>query len=244
MGVCCLKKYYLPPVLEANAKRGYLVPDQDTMIATLVTHASTLVKTRGFIFKKPVEKLNSILIIHYPIDIQCINDKCMAFDPVNGEVIYDHGVIGSLAFMLQHPSTTPYLDPYIDIEAPTMAYREEHYSEEYSIPPLKSGPGRYYVPLISYLLINSETRLLIEPPVFYMVGYPMTKRVFRVFESLRKYTLTIPYRREELVIELNRYVDRFQNPLTRKNIEEGLKKLYDKRVITTGDTLYIVSILK
>ena len=68
-----MKKYYLPPVLESNAKKGYIVPDHDAMLAALLAYVSTRVKTKGFIFKKAAEKLTSMLTIYYPIDIKCID---------------------------------------------------------------------------------------------------------------------------------------------------------------------------
>ncbi len=238
-----MKKYYLPPVLESNAKKGYIVPDHDAMLAALLAYISTRVKTKGFIFKKAAEKLTSMLTIYYPIDIKCIDKMCMAINPVTHEVIKDHGIIGSLAFMLQHPSPKPYMDPFIEVESGDVEYTTDMYIEEYSIPPLKTGPGRYYVGYTAFLLMDTSTRVLVEPPIYYMVGYPMTKQVLRVFEPLRKYVSTIPYSTEKLVLELNRYREYFYSPSKRVSIEEGLKKLYDLKVLTAGDTMYVLTLL-
>lgn len=239
-----LKEYYLPPVLESNARKGYIVPSYDIMLAALLAYISTRVKTRGFIFKKAAEKLVSLMTLYYPIDIMCIDAKCMAINPVTREIIKDHGVIGSLAFMLKHPSLKPYLEPYIEIKSGQYSYSEETYIEEYSIPPLKTGPARYYIGYNVFLLSGDTERVIIEPPLYYMVGYPMTKQYFRVFESLKKYISTIPYSSEKLVLELNKYRDFLQNPHIRISIEEGLKKLYELKVLTPGDTLYILTLIE
>ncbi|OYT40377.1 MAG: hypothetical protein B6U89_02395 [Desulfurococcales archaeon ex4484_58] len=238
-----MKKYYLPPVIEKNARKGYRPPEHSTMLALILARLSVLVKRKGFIFKKPVEKIKNILFINYPIDIMCIDGKCMALDPVKGETIKSHGVIGALALLLQHSSKTPYLEPYVDIDAPIREYTSEMYIEEYSIPLLKTGSARYYVPFIASLLISDTYRIVIEPPMYYLVEFPQVKETFKVFETLRIYIDRIPMKENEIMRYMEIYMGYLEKPSVRKDIEDGLKNLFDKKVLTAGDTLYVMSTL-
>jgi len=241
-----VKTHYLPPVIEKNARKGYSAPSVETMYATIALHAVSLMKIKGFFVRKPVEKLESILAIHYPIDLVCVGEKCMLKDPVADQLIMDHGVIGSLAFLLQHPEKHPYIEPYIVIEKQYSSFSEDQYVEEYSVPYMKTGPGRYYIPFIAYLIVNKRERVLIEPPIYYLTGFPVKKATVRVFESLRSIVRNmeneVPV--EKLIDLLKKNRDYMRRPETRKSIETGLSKLYELGVIAPGDAVYVNNILR
>jgi len=239
-----LKQYFLPPVLESNAKKGYLVPSEEVILATIVTYCVKLVRFRGVLFRKPVEKLESFMNIYYPIDVKCINSKCMALDPVRNKLILDHGIIGSIAFMLQHPSPKPLIEPYISLNAPDSTYSLDMFIEEYSIPFLKTGSGRYYVGFNTFLIRNhGKHRVVIEPPIYYMAEYPFTKETIRVYNPLRKLIELKSIGERDLMDKLLEYRVFLTNPYIKKKIENGLKTLFDKKVITAGDSLLAISII-
>ncbi len=239
-----MKKYYLPPVIEKNAHKGYFPPDEDTIVAVITTYIATLVKIKGILFKKSAEKLVGYLLIHYPLDIVCSEENnCMIYDPVKKETVKDYGVIGSTVFLLQHPSKTPYTTPYIDIEAGEYSGEEIEYIEEYSIPRLRTGPGRYYLPLIAILLKDKEERLIYKPPLYYLVGFT-SKKKFKEFEPLNILIEKTGLSREKIIELIIKYKEHFVTPEFRKKVETGLRNLYDKKTISMGDTLFILTIIE
>jgi len=239
-----VKKLYLPPVLESNARKGYLAPSQEVTYAALVAYASTLARVKGLVFKKPGEKLVGLMLIYYPVDVKCIDSKCMALNPVTQSVIKDHGVIGSLALLFQNPSPIQHYPVYVEVEAGEVVYTADMYDEEYSIPPLKVGEARFYVPFTAYMFESETQRLCIEPPITYLAEYPNPSRTLKAFEALRKLAESIPVPREKLLIELAKSSETLYNPATLSMIDEGLKKLYELRVLSAGDVMYIKNLLK
>jgi len=214
------------------------------MYAALVVYASTLARVKGLVFKKPGERLVGLMLIYYPVDVKCIVSKCMVLNPVTRSVIKDHGVIGSLALLFQNPSPSQHYSVYVEIEAGEIAYTAEMYDEEYSIPQLKVGEARFYVPFTAYMFEGEIQRLCIEPPISYLAEYPNPPKTLKAFEALRKLAESIPIPRENLLIELAKSGETLYNPATLSMIDEGLKKLYELKVLTAGDVMYIKNLFK
>jgi len=234
---------YTSPVLESSVKQGYRVPSRDEVYAALLVHIGKLVKVRGLIFKKPVEKLVAISAVNYPIDVKCIDSKCMALNPVTREVIKDHGIIGSIVFIIQNPIEKPIITPSIDIYASESRYEEWMYDEQYSIPTLRIKAGRYYISFPVFLLREREYRLVIEPPIYYITEYTTAREYFKSFEALRKMINTIPLKQQDIIREIERRIHEYYLNTPVNVFENGLKILYEKKLIKPGDSLFLLNIL-
>jgi hypothetical protein len=211
-------------------------------LATIIYYLDSKASKRGIIIKKPVEKIRRVMLLYYPIDILCINDKCMVTDPLREKFVEDHMIIGALAFLIQHPSTTPYLDQYIVLDAAEpIEYSLKDYKEEYSIPRPKTGPGRYYVPFIVCLYEGPYGRRLgVEPPLYYLADFPRKYHGVRTFEGLRRLLSDRQIDLETLEEEAENKEWILERGMIRNSLERGLWKLRDKRVINDKEVKTII----
>ncbi len=237
-----MKEYYLPPVIEKNAKKGYKPPDKGRMLASILIYLVDHGRKRGLLFRRPVEKVSRILLIHYPIDVFCIADKCILLDPVVGEPIYDTGLIAQLVFLLQHPSPTPFLEPSIVIEALNpIEFNEELIRDEYSIPPLKTGSARYYTPLIGVLYISPKgLRVDIMPPIYYLAEFPTRYRGIKAFDHLGKLVKRVPLDMEGLRDRLEMIDWILDRSDIRDSVQKGVDKLYGDGIISRKTRNYFM----
>jgi hypothetical protein len=237
-----VKEYYLSPVIEKNARKGYKPPDKSLILASIIYYLDLKTSKRGIFIRKPVEKIRRIVLLYYPIDILCINDKCMATDPLREKFVEDHMIIGALAFLILYPSTTPYLDQYIVLDAAEpIEYSLEDYKEEYSVPRPKTGPGRYYVPFIVCLYEGPHgRRLSVEPPLYYLADFPRKYHGVRTFNGLRRLLSDKQIDIEALEEETENKEWILERDIIRNSLEIGLWKLKDKKVIKDTEAKTII----
>ncbi len=237
-----LKEYYLPPVIEKNAKKGYKPPNRGEMLASILIYLVDKARKKGLLVKKPVERITKILIIHYPIDVFCIADKCILIDPVIGEVIDDIGLIAQLVFLLQHPSPTPFIEPSIEIEALNpLEFSEKLVSDEYSIPLLKTGNARYYVPLIAVEYVSrNDRRVEVYPPIYYLAEFPTKRKGIKEFGQIAKLVKRIPIDLDAVRdhLEMSEWI--LDNAGLRDSIQKGIDKLYKRGIISRRSKEYFM----
>ncbi len=229
-----LPEYYLPPVIEKNARKGYKPPSKGEQLATIIAYLDSLITRRGFFRRRRGEELVRIIVLHYPIDVYCKGDSCIIMDPVTGEVIRDIGFIAQVVFLLQHPLKTPYLEPEIEVEPANPAEPAEEYfdDEKYLIPRPKTGEGRYYVPLIiAYYRGQRGVRVEIVPPLYYLSGFQRNHPGVRRFENIIYLIKRIPLDTRSIIEQAEQAEWLLDRGDLRKSLERGLVKLRDKGVV-------------
>ncbi len=229
-----LPEYYLPPVIEKNARKGYKPPSRGEQIASIILYLDGFIRRKGFFKRRRVEELSRILILHYPIDLFCRGDECIIVDPVTGEVIRDVGFIAQVVFLLQHPSKTPYLEPEIELEAlnPVEPSDELFSDESVLVPRPKTGEARYYVPLIIARYRGEEgNRIIIVPPLYYLTGFKKNYPGIRSFDNIVYLVKRVPLDESSISDQMDSFEWLLDRGDLRKSLEQGLQKLRGKGIV-------------
>ncbi len=238
-----MREYYLPPVIEKNAKKGYRPPSKGEIIACIVSYLDSMAKKTGFIRKHPAEKVTRIVLLHYPVDLMCRGNECVLVDPVVGEVIDDPGLLAQLIFLLQHPSPSPYLEPSIEIEPLNpLEYSDDLFArEEILVPAPKTGSGRYYVPLIIAVFEGKDgIRTVIATPLYYLSDFPSKYHGIRSFDKIAKLVSRVPIDKEGLEEQAVLADWMLERGDTRKSLESGLARLKEKGVLNNREMNHIL----
>ena len=238
-----MREYYLPPVIEKNAKKGYRPPSRGEIIACIVSYLDSMTRKTGFIRRRPRERLIRIVLLHYPIDLMCRDRECVLVDPVVGEIIDDQGLLAQLIFLLQHPSPSPYLEPSIEIEPLNpLEYSDDLFvREEILVPAPKTGSGRYYVPLIIAVFEGKDgARTMVVTPLYYLSEFPSKYHGIRSFDKISKLISRIPIDAEGLEEQAVLADWILEKGDARKSLEDGLAKLKEKGVINNREMNHIL----
>lgn len=237
-----MKEYYLPPVIEKSAKNGYKPPEKPLLLASIIYYLNNKARKRGLFKRKNAEKIRRVVLIYYPVDVLCIDDKCIVVDPINECIISDPLLIGELSFLLQHPSNTPYLEESIVIDGgEPLEYSQSSFVDEYVIPKPPGGPGRYYIPFISVIYEGKAgRRVVIEPPIYYLCDFPRKYRGVKPFESFKSLLLRTNIDLDDIMDRLMLHKWILENASIKAMVENGLNKLKNKGVVKKREVSEII----
>lgn len=232
-----LKTLYLPYVLEKDLKKGYrVIVDEEEAWGFVSLYLYRTFRRRRFLFGK-YEKISEIYVLNYPLLMKCYNDKCYFFDIENNVLIKDYGIIGSLAILSTYSSLTPYFTDSIDL---SYSFNNDfNIDENYSIPPLKSGEGIYRLTYICVNFENKESRLIIQPPIYYIPPIALySDFVIREFSEFKRIPID-PKLISKRYVHANIDKYEFYRRILVK-AKTGLEKLVDKKLIEPRDVLKIM----